>query len=364
MNKLFLIGNGFDRAHNKETSYEQFILWYLNKYCSNTNVSGIKVNNPLMSVDIRYGYGMKFETVNDFLEETRQKRVNYNPKNEFVNKIIRNTALFKWVDIESEYFVELVSLYKELEKIGSSKESVNEKIMELNESFSFLKEKLIEYLGGIEEKEKNHNIEYHIDKEIGEVINGFNGGKSTAMVLNFNYTNTIDMYFNSKYSDYVSINNIHGNLGNTDSIVFGYGDEMDVNYEKMEQLNENEYLKNMKSFYYLKSNNYRGLIRFVGSGKYDIIVMGHSCGVSDRVLLNYIFEHENCENIKIYYHQKNAKENDFFEKTQEISRHFRPELKNKMRAKIVPFNECLPLVEYKDVSEEKMNVEKTLASQS
>lgn len=36
--------------------------------------------------------------------------------------------------------------------------------------------------------------------------------------------------------------------------------------------------------------------------------------------------------------------NDFFEKTQEISRHFKPDKKGDMRTKIVSFDESKPLV--------------------
>lgn len=74
--------------------------------------------------------------------------------------------------------------------------------------------------------------------------------------------------------------------------------------------------------------------------------MGHSCGLSDRVLLNSVFENENCKSIKIYYYQKSKEANDYFEKVLDISRHFKPESKNEMRLKIVPFVDCKPLVAF------------------
>mgnify|MGYP000742337772 CR=1 FL=1 len=60
--------------------------------------------------------------------------------------------------------------------------------------------------------------------------------------------------------------------------------------------------------------------------------MGSSCGLSDRTLLNTIFENENCRLIKIFYH-KNGESDNFTELTQNISRHFNK--KSLMRAKIV-----------------------------
>jgi hypothetical protein len=57
--------------------------------------------------------------------------------------------------------------------------------------------------------------------------------------------------------------------------------------------------------------------------------------------LNTIFEHDNCEAIKIHYYAKSNSENDFTFKTQEISRHFND--KAKMRKRIVNFHDCQPL---------------------
>jgi hypothetical protein len=74
--------------------------------------------------------------------------------------------------------------------------------------------------------------------------------------------------------------------------------------------------------------------------------MGHSCGLSDRILLNSIFERRNCKSIKIYYHQESETENDFVEKTYEISRHFSIKGKEKMRETIVPFPNSVPLTKF------------------
>jgi hypothetical protein len=64
--------------------------------------------------------------------------------------------------------------------------------------------------------------------------------------------------------------------------------------------------------------------------------MGSSCGLSDRTLLNTIFEHENCRLIKVFYYQweeNGEKKDNFTELTQNISRHFND--KKLMRSKIV-----------------------------
>ena len=59
-------------------------------------------------------------------------------------------------------------------------------------------------------------------------------------------------------------------------------------------------------------------------------------------MLKEIFEHNNCKSIKIFYYKKSEIENDFTEKTYDISRHFTD--KGLMRKKIVPFQKSKPLI--------------------
>lgn len=120
------------------------------------------------------------------------------------------------------------------------------------------------------------------------------------MLLNFNYTHTADLY--CKKSDIFTVNQIHGDLNNPKSVIFGYGDELDNNYKTIVDKNENKFLGNIKSIKYLETDNYRKLLSFIESEPYQVLIMGHSCGNSDRTLLNTIFEHKNCVSIKPYFH--------------------------------------------------------------
>ena len=101
----------------------------------------------------------------------------------------------------------------------------------------------------------------------------------------------------------------------------------------MEEMNDNRFFKYIKSFHYFKNSCYRKLIRFLDSNDFQVCIYGHSCGLSDRVMLNEIFEHNNCKSIKIYFYKD---ENDFINKTMEISRHFNDN--QSMRKKITEFN--------------------------
>ena len=116
----------------------------------------------------------------------------------------------------------------------------------------------------------------------------------------------------------------------------GFGDELDKRYLEFEDEKNNELFKHIKSFEYLKTKNYYLLTRFIKAKDFQVNIYGHPCGLSDRTMLNQIFEHENCKSIKIYYHKKADGSNDYTEKTHEISRHFKD--KGLMRKKIVPFD--------------------------
>ena len=141
----------------------------------------------------------------------------------------------------------------------------------------------------------------------------------------------------------VDINFIHGIIGNKteNTVNFGFGDEMDDDYQSIENMDKNEYLKNFKSFQYLQNSNYKQLLDFIDTNKFQVVILGHSCGVSDRTLLNTIFEHTNCRSIKVFYHRKDDGSDNYTELIQNISRHFKD--KKMMREKIVNKTLCQPL---------------------
>lgn len=159
------------------------------------------------------------------------------------------------------------------------------------------------------------------------------------LLLNFNYTHTADLY--CKEASIFSVNQIHGDLDDPKSVIFGYGDELDKDYKTILEKNENKFLCNIKSIKYLEADNYRKMLSFIESEPYQIIIMGHSCGNSDRTLLNTLFEHKNCVSIKPYYHQKNENDDNYTEIVQNISRNFKD--MKLMRDRVVNKAYCEPL---------------------
>jgi len=360
MNKIFIIGNGFDLAHNLKTSYSDFICWYLNKTVPREMETGHSPKGSLIKINPSTNFIIdNFRSIEDvrnfFINYRSYIRPSYNTP--FFKKIIDDITEYRWVDIELEYYNHIKMLYKALESEGSLKREENlNKVKELNVCFETIKTELISYLGNINMSDLkiDSEIDYILTYEIGEI--GSLRNTSQALFINFNYTNTLNAYIEyiknkpaiKRYQIDIQTIDIHGKLEqDPDLVIFGYGDELDPFYKKIEEINDNSFLKHMKSFSYFKTSNYRNISRFIDSTEFEVHIMGHSCGLSDRLLLNSIFESNNCKGIKIHYYQKSEVENDFFEKTQEISRHFRSEFKNEMRKKIIPFEESSPLVSFK-----------------
>ncbi len=374
INKLFLIGNGLDLALGLETSYTDFMFWLLKKRLVETaenygeqyasrKYRG-KYDNFFKRYDrlIVYGFSSNelfdvlfnedydeipnkiksAEDLESLLEVIENYDISIKPKYErMLFSSIYHQCDLGWVDIEETYFGLIQSILN-----VSKKNHVRETVKELNDELELIARELVAYLAIIDTNIDN----YASNKLIGRFIDEIHpdeiiGSKSHNTIeidklyfLNFNYTKSLHnvLLSNKKIYEKSVLNHIHGSLDNYDSIVFGYGDEMHEYYKVLEDYRDNEFLKHIKSFRYFQNKNYRDLLRFLNSSPFQVCVYGHSCDVSDRVMLNEIFEHENCVSIKIYFYKDKHGNPDFTQKTMNISRHFNS---NKlMRKKIVEFN--------------------------
>ena len=63
-------------------------------------------------------------------------------------------------------------------------------------------------------------------------------GNLGMMLLNFNYTTTADLYMPE--DPHFILNHIHGELAKPESVIFGYGDESDDEYKRLQKINDNE----------------------------------------------------------------------------------------------------------------------------
>ena len=265
-------------------------------------------------------------------------------------KRIWNQILLGWVDIENEYY----SLLK-TEKMTMDNRIVQPDFKKLNEHLDILRNNLIQYLKLETENKPTTVINDIADRiyrpikarEISVAYTGTVGDihteekePSAIMMLNFNYTSTPEQYVSDPSK--VTINYIHGKLENPESVIFGYGDELDFGFNKLKNMNDNEALRNIKSIRYLESDNYRKMLEFIESAPFQLCIMGHSCGNSDRTLLNTLFEHRNCVSIRPYYYVNEEKDN-YMDLAMNISRNF-TDMKL-MRDRVVNKEYCEPLVE-------------------
>lgn len=367
MNRIILIGNGFDLSHKLPTRYENFVRSFWMEFCAQIKGCNRLIHQtPLvefgyinitpelrmisrgLSTDLQYSFGFTgdFSSAQEFenlIKDSRGIKLSY--KSELFKNINNNIANYNWVDIEAEYYKLLHTTY-----VASPQK--------LNEEFAIIRSKLIYYLISIQNKHIDSSIinqatkdcmmapfcanEISIDgrgkfvdflerrikdAKLAENIKMYNPSdveeryekidefKSNwegqieflgmgsidgdalpsdmlypdrIMLLNFNYTNTADMYM-PEDNYHFPINHIHGTLDNPDSVIFGYGDEKDEKYQEISKLNNNDLLKNIKSIRYLEDVNYRNVLTFIESAPYQIYIMGHSCGTSDRTLLNTLF---------------------------------------------------------------------------
>ena len=357
MNRIVIIGNGFDLAHGLKTKYEDFIFDYFKtafKSCYE-NPNGI-YKDELMELtrDSTAMLHDKFKNISDILEhpyiyfekasifQAHLKDKSYyhvKYKSPFFAKIITNK---NWTDVESAYFEYLINL-------TTKENNVNQQLENFHKEFDELKSKLITYLEQIEflnnednPKSKKELIDNcfltirDIDFDTHfKAIPNFNFKLEKVYFINFNYTNLLEKYLPKGREDgeKYHLTYIHGKLSDKENIVFGYGDDTHPYYKELEYLNDNEVLSKMKSFYYPANSDYIDLINFIESNIFDVQVIGHSLGVSDRVLLKTIFENKNCILISLFHQGKDS----HFRKRIALSRHFDNKLI--MRNKIKPYDE-------------------------
>jgi len=344
MNRIIIIGNGFDLAHGLKTSYRDFIndFWekekkkvlstgpcsysgsnheFLYEYIFDTQE--IYVKSPFAFKDLPDLSG--YEWFNH-LKKCSDIKIVF--KNAFLDTISTKSWLQNWVDIEEEYYQALNGC------LTNKKDGAVEK---LNREFSEIKTALETYL-----KTMPKPPHYYVGKNfqcLNKEILGMDGKPIDDMIfLNFNYTNTISYYTNHTNP----IIYIHGNLLDPNNpIIFGYSNERDERSKLIENERNKEYLRNIKTPEYLRTSNYRQLQMFVEAKDYEIFIAGHSCGLSDRTLLNMLFEHKHCYRIKVFYHKIDDVADDFDNIRYNIYKLF--DNKSVMLEKVVSKDLCNPL---------------------
>jgi hypothetical protein len=389
-NRVILIGNGFDLAHGMPTRYEDFILFILKRDILSAMQSGVNVKNNLYEIiptrtqkdynienhktieDIfKYHIVIKRFNQNDFayssdlssyLEsntvlgniESNWQGAKVFFRHIFLERSIEQIQSITWTGFETLYYETMLDIIHNKEYAGNKKHEL-EMITHLNDYFREIKYEFKMYIKTLHTPYIQFTFENEIRSKLSCKFNEYPYTSNhffdewdyypeKTLLLNFNYTILTRLYLkHTNFNIPPDQIDIHGDYSN--DIVFGYGDEIDENYVKIENKNNNEYLRHFKAFNYFQNSEYRKFLGFINTAPFEVCIMGHSCGLSDRVMLNTLFEHEYCKSIKIYYHKDESRNIDnYTEITQNISRHFSLNSRAKLREKIVPKDRCVPLL--------------------
>lgn len=373
MNRIFLIGNGFDLQHKLNTKYTDFI----NDYWKNAIADIIKngQNNSFSNSEfkIEHPLGPLFnqiqsvKTYSDLkvLLASKGREFDIKFSNSFLSALMSKIDLDGWVNAEKVYYNELKKILMNINAQQNDK-----RVKELNEDFEAIKMKLKHYLIKEQDSQSINATDFHrIQVNISEILyqkidksiwsQEYKKSKyfatswsslddsairypNSCLFLNFNYTDTDKTYYDNVNFKGLLLNRsiqpkaiyIHGNLlDEKNPIIFGYGDELDESYLEIERLENNHFLENIKSIKYLETRNYDKFLTFINSDYYEVFVLGHSCGNSDRTLLNLLFESDYCAAIRIVYKKNEDGSDNFSDIARNISRNFKDKLK--MRDRLV-----------------------------
>ncbi|MCG8734708.1 AbiH family protein [Tenacibaculum finnmarkense] len=272
--KIIIIGNGFDLSHGYPTDYGSFIHKLFEE-----NIENNSRHNTLFRFEQKDTSGFSSNQIK--IKKLDRYII---PLNKFFEKIVIEFENKNWSDIEELYYREL-------------KHSNENEIIVLNKEFEEIKNKLEDYL--------SETIKY--EKGLSSYKSFFNKmNDSGTIILNFNYTNTLGKLY-SENTSLCKIINLHGELNNPENpIIFGYSANNNENNDLLSK-NNRDYLINIKTYNYKKTNFEKYLNNYYEKNEYsnsDIFIIGHSCSLSDRNILNKIFNVTNLVKLNILYYNK------------------------------------------------------------
>lgn len=332
MHDLFIIGNGFDLAHDLKTLYSNFLLDLVTKvtndYENFKDIGNRKKEITFTAVDpIRF-----------------PKDIDRIFKQRFCDLLYRNRNHKNWSDIEYLYFT-LLTNFKDTRFISEelSWGGIFSSAKEINDEFEVVKKYLLKFLN----QEQANFKEIEAYKGLFEQYNN----KHTT-ILNFNYTNTVQQYLNKNKE--IQLINIHGELNNPNNpMIFGFAAN-NKESKLLQDKNDNELLRNIKKFNYNLTDNEFNLKKALKEGeKIEVHILGHSCGISDKLILNQIFNHSNIHSIRTYYYNGHE---GYRQSVINIDRIIDDYTKDKTRKTVFPklktFPQCQPMIQHDSTNEE------------
>lgn len=184
MNRIILIGNGFDLAHGMRTSYNDFIGYYWFKVISEIKLTKEKSFENSEIKLTRLPQPVYFSTIVKFEELHKTLRAHGSEltfKNKFLEHINHKRQIQNWVDIENEYYLLLKESFKD--------KNCTYKIFQLNSDFAEIQRLLENYLQETENYfkenfDKNNEV-LRIQSSIGnKIYSNFNFRDFTESAIN------------------------------------------------------------------------------------------------------------------------------------------------------------------------------------
>jgi hypothetical protein len=318
---IIIIGNGFDLSHGLKTSY--------NSYLNNLIMRCGKKECHLITCDDSRLLSSSETFFNNAFGK-QDSNGDYIPP-QFKASCFLNNLLIDikgresdWCDIEQDYF----------DQIKEDMNNDSPRIKKINEEFNEVKKDLEDYLvneenGGIEQLEQYEDF-----------FNGF----SNCLVINFNYTDILEKLYYKFTNENLYIH-IHGRLHNKKNpIIFGYAaDDRQIN--ELLDKNDNEYLRNIKRFAYKRTDNETKIEKFLNDSSAKSIncyILGHSCGLSDKLILSTILNHSSIRKINICYFNDYEGYYNSLINIQRITRN------NEILSKIATYPSSLKMPQYDD----------------
>jgi len=316
MRKVLLIGNGFDIAHDAPTSFLDFSDYLVKeKLIPDLGNFILEDDKPIYfdSTILKKTQDHVFPE-NDFPSSPKWNLIgvfgfNSDKQLEMLNRNVdfwqENLSnkllltLFKekskyWFSIEDTFYRQLINISNKIKSLNYKVENLIPELDKLNKDFNEIKNLLKEYLLTINiEKKPSIEVFFENLKKGTDFLNG------ELHIINFNYTDTIKKYNLPKKTIHFYYP-IHGNL--SEEIIFGYGNDKDNAYQEIKDYGNDKFLEHFKTHKYLRNSTYQEIHSnlLLTKEAFEVHVIGHSLGLTDKTLLQEIFNSQNCQKIHLY----------------------------------------------------------------
>lgn len=312
MNRLILVGNGFDRYIGLNTDYPHLLSKVLHYIISELNPLG---ENILMKVNenVKANIAKSYKNgIYDFFNELSKLRNNnkIEIKSKFLEKLLCELNKNKWCDYETAMFTLDDHYYNDDEE----------------KCINFLNRCLISV---IKSENNRKSVIKNYKEKVNEIVSILNLNEITnsidkTVICNFNYTDTFeDVAEQIKHEG--NILYMHGNLKNEELCKFGYYFE-DKDRASWRGIPKKSWVN--KDSLTIEKNL---LNNFVLHDEFELFIIGLSCGESDKKLLrDTILGSKNCHSVKVMKYDNRSYEdivNNIIKMNKEIDNDFDIEIK-------------------------------------